>query len=39
MVVGAKRARECARAAREAYAQQRDEAHEQLDRDGGWSAW
>jgi len=27
---------ECAREARNAYAQERDEAHEQLDRDMGW---
>lgn len=27
---------ECTRAARDAYAQERDEAHEQLDRDMGW---
>jgi hypothetical protein len=28
--------RECERAARDAAAQERDEAHEQLDRDMGW---
>lgn len=27
---------ECEAAVRDAYAQERDEAHEQLDRDGGW---
>lgn len=32
-------AAECARAAREAMAQERDEAHEQLDRDMGWGIW
>lgn len=30
-------ARECDRAARDAIAQERDEAHEQLDRDMGWN--
>lgn len=30
-------ARECERAARDAAQQERDEAHEQLDRDMGWS--
>ena len=32
-------ARECARAARDAAEQERDEAHEQLDRDMGWGRW
>jgi hypothetical protein len=32
-------AKECTRAARDALAQERDEAHEQLDRDMGWGSW
>ncbi len=32
-------ARECTRAARDALAQEREEAHEQLDRDNGWDRW
>ena len=31
--------RKCDRAARDAEAEARDEAHEQLDRDMGWSDW
>lgn len=30
---------ECQRAARDAYAEEREEAHEQLDRDNGWDRW
>jgi hypothetical protein len=30
---------ECARAEREAYAQEREEAHERLDRDLGYGEW
>ena len=32
-------ARECEREARDTAAAQRDEAHEQLDRDNGWGGW
>lgn len=32
-------ARDCARAARDAIEQEREEAHEQLDRDMGWGRW
>jgi len=31
--------RECQRAAHDAIRQERDEAHEQLDRDRGWEHW